>query len=91
VVGDRILILFAEAEPDVGPAPLTVQFSVWDPYDTTEDPKFYWDFGDGSPISRERRPAHVYEKPGAYTVRFYASDTQNLVDDDEIEIEVEEP
>jgi PKD repeat protein len=27
-----------------------------------------WDFGDGSPISNERKPVHVYEKPGKYRV-----------------------
>jgi len=91
VSGRRVLLLFAEAEPEIGPAPLTVQFSVWDPHDTAEDPKFFWDFGDGSPISNERKPVHVYEKPGDYTVKFYASDTDELVDDDELEIEVEEP
>lgn len=91
VAGTRVLLMFAEAEPEIGPAPLRVQFTVWDPHFTAEDPKFFWDFGDGSPISNERRPVHVYEKPGDYTVKFYVSDTENLVDSDEIEIQVEKP
>jgi hypothetical protein len=27
-----------------------------------------WDFGDGSPLSTERDPVHVYERPGRYAV-----------------------
>jgi hypothetical protein len=29
---DHVVITFAEAEPDSGPAPLMVRFAVWDPF-----------------------------------------------------------
>lgn len=30
---------------------------------------YIWDFGDGSPVSNEANPVHVYEQPGSYSVR----------------------
>jgi PKD repeat protein len=32
-----------------------------------------WDFGDGSPISTDKNPSHVYEVPGKYTVSLVAT------------------
>lgn len=29
-----------------------------------------WDFGDGSPVSHEHNPSHLYDSPGDYTVSF---------------------
>ena len=47
-----------------GCQPLTVFFT-----ETGEDAVSYiWDFGDGSPISNEMSPTHVYEVPGMYDV-----------------------
>ncbi len=34
---------------------------------------FTWDFGDGSPISTENTPKHLYNSAGTYTVNFTAS------------------
>jgi gliding motility-associated-like protein len=34
---------------------------------------YVWDFGDGSPISNEANPEHLYENPGSYLVRFTAT------------------
>ncbi len=52
-----------------GPAPLTVNFSSAGSLD--EDPgesiRYEWDFGDGSPISTEANPTHVYTTVGRYT------------------------
>lgn len=36
--------------------------------------QYKWDFADGSPISSEYYPSHVFTKPGVYTVRFTATD-----------------
>jgi gliding motility-associated-like protein len=36
---------------------------------------FEWNFGDGSPISTDVSPQHVYNNPGTYNVRLIAIDT----------------
>lgn len=33
---------------------------------------YTWDFGDGTPVSREVSPSHVYTKPGTYTIKLSA-------------------
>jgi gliding motility-associated-like protein len=33
---------------------------------------YTWNFGDGSPISREVNPSHVYTTPGNYTISLFA-------------------
>lgn len=33
---------------------------------------YTWDFGDGTPFSREVSPSHVYTKPGTYTIKLSA-------------------
>ncbi len=33
---------------------------------------YTWDFGDGTPVSREVNPSHVYTRPGNYTIRLSA-------------------
>lgn len=37
--------------------------------------EFIWSFGDGSPISNEINPVHIYTRPGSYVVRLIANDT----------------
>ncbi len=54
-----------EGGPVLGEAPLTVSFTDQSP----ENPiAWLWQFGDGA-SSTEQNPTHVYERPGAYTVR----------------------
>ena len=52
-----------------GALPLTVNFTSTGTLD--EDPgdsiRYEWDFGDGSPLSTEANPQHVYTKAGRYT------------------------
>jgi gliding motility-associated-like protein len=36
---------------------------------------FRWNFGDGSPVSTELNPVHIYTQPGTYTVRLIADDS----------------
>lgn len=33
---------------------------------------YTWDFGDGTPVSREVNPSHVYTTPGTYTIKLSA-------------------
>ena len=44
--------------------------------------KFYWDFGDGSPVSNEVNPTHLYADTGVYKVSLIAIDsgTCNIID-----------
>ena len=43
---------------------------------------FEWDFGDGSPISTEKNPSHIYNTPGTYSVSLiiidFNGDTNNI-------------
>jgi hypothetical protein len=34
---------------------------------------FTWDFGDGSAVSRQVNPSHVYTSPGKYTITLNAA------------------
>jgi PKD repeat protein len=63
----------------LGPAAPTVDLFAPDKATINETVQFFdhssglidergWDFGDGSPISKERDPRHVYEKAGTFTV-----------------------
>jgi len=52
--------------PTFGIAPLTVQFTGLPSREITG---CSWDFGDGG-TSSELSPAHIYEKPGVYTISF---------------------
>jgi len=56
-----------------GPSPLTVQFT-----DTSIAPSGHsltnweWDFGDGSDVSTQQNPSHVYEIDGNFNVKLSA-------------------
>jgi PKD domain len=52
-----------------GLAPLTVSFS---PVGSAALTRFLWTFGDGTPTSSERAPAHTYVLPGVYDVSVVA-------------------
>ena len=86
------LVLLAKGDPDVGPAPLEVQFSAKSLLgEAIIGPHFTWDFGDGSPISHEVTPTHVYRKPGEYTVQVKVVDAAGQRGEDELEVVVLEP
>ena len=53
-----------------GPAPHTVKFSCSSEGSVTEH---IWDFGDGTYLSTDVNPVHVYQLPGRYTVRLTVS------------------
>lgn len=61
-----------------GCAPLQVNFTNTS---RNADPDSYiWDFGDGSSISREANPSHVYTEPGLYTVTLQASNALGVAE-----------
>ncbi|MDD2635677.1 MAG: gliding motility-associated C-terminal domain-containing protein [Bacteroidales bacterium] len=68
----RIIENLAEANFDpipIGCAPYQVQFS-----NNSQGTSFQWDFGDGSPISNELNPDHIYTQGGEYTVSLIVGD-----------------
>ena len=72
-----------------GRAPLTVAFSAAG----STDPEgsaltFEWDFGDGSAVSAEENPVHVYTDPGTYLVFLKVTDIEGLSDTAQLEITV---
>jgi glucose/arabinose dehydrogenase len=65
----------ASADPREGYPPLSVRFSSGGSEDPDGDPLQYtWDFGDGSPLSSEPHPEHLYTREGLYTARLTVSD-----------------
>lgn len=58
------------ADTTAGGAPLTVTFTD----ESTGAPEAWeWDFGDGSPVSNDQNPTHVYADVGNYTVSLTVS------------------
>ncbi len=88
----RKLLLHTNAEPDSGPAPLTVRFSV-EIFETDDpvNPKYVWDFGDGSPKVRQQSPTHTYKKPGEYRAVIKVTDEAGQAGQDDLQISVEVP
>jgi len=85
--GDEILMVWAEAEPDEGAPPLSVQLKA-DVSGGQGERKLKWDFGDGSPPSSELNPTHKYEKAGTYRASVEVSDGTGDSDSDYVDIEV---
>jgi hypothetical protein len=86
------LVLLAEGDPDYGPAPLTVLFTVESlVVKEITGAKYTWDFGDGSPASHEAGPTHTYEKPGSYVATIRVVDGAGENGWDEVDVEVTEP
>jgi PKD repeat protein len=91
-VDEDALVLLAEGDPEDGEAPLSVKFMVESLLDDAMNgPQYKWDFGDGSPVSTEASPTHVYEKPGSYTATIRIVDAAGQLGWDEVDIEVDEP
>jgi PKD repeat protein len=68
VAGTSVIAIMA-ADPTSGTAPLTVQFD-GTPSQAADDTvlDYYWDFGDGSPPSRDAQPTHIFVADGTYAV-----------------------
>jgi PKD repeat protein len=87
--GEEILMVWAEAEPDEGKPPLTVQLKA-DISGGSGERKVKWDFGDGSPPSNEVNPTHTYPKPGSFRASIEVEDGTGDSDSDYVDIEVAE-
>ena len=87
------LLVWAEAEPEDGDAPLTVQLKGdGDNVEGGKPPlKYTWKFGDGSADSSEVSPKHTFDKPGKYRVDLSVSDAGGDSDSDYVEITVNQP
>jgi PKD repeat protein len=78
----------ADASVEDGTAPLEVQFTS-EGMCTDAEGTFTWDFGDGSPPTRNPNPTHTYASAGIYTARVTLQDPENKVkDSDEVPITV---
>ena len=77
-----------EGDPDEGAPPLSVKWT-----STVEDgtpPYTYkWDFGDGSPVSADANPTHVYQKEGEFTATLSVTDSKGISGSEEYDILVE--
>ena len=81
------LLAWADATPEDGQAPLSVEFKS-DVEGGTAPLKFTWSFGDGTPDSSDANPKHVYQKAGKYRADLTVNDNAGDSDTDYIEIEV---
>jgi PKD repeat protein len=78
------------ADPEVGPAPLEVQFS-----STAADPDggpliYKWTFGDGG-SALGSSPVHTYTKPGSYTATVTVTDDEGTTGTDTVQVTVNAP
>jgi hypothetical protein len=82
--------VMVEAYPDYGTPPLEVSFSA--DIECTEGAtvNYAWDFGDGSPASKEASPTHVYKTEGDYPVTLNVTDSAGAAGNDDVEIFVED-
>ncbi len=83
------LLAWADASPEEGDAPLSVEFKA-DVEGGTPPLKYAWKFGDGTPDSSEPNPKHTYDKPGKYRADLQVNDSAGDEDADYIDIEVNE-
>jgi hypothetical protein len=81
------VIVWSDAKPTSGSAPLTVEFTV-DPLEGAKSPKYSWDFGDGSPGGEGTKVSHTYSKPGVYRAMLKVTDNTGDLGDDEQRIKV---
>ena len=82
------LLAWADATPEEGKAPLTVEFKA-DVEGGTPPLKYTWKFNDGSPDSSEPNPKHTFEKPGKYRADLEVTDSAGDEDADYIDVEAQ--
>ncbi len=80
------IIVWSEAKPTNGPAPLAVAF-VADPPESVTDPVYSWQFGDGATASGPS-VSHTFDKPGIYKVLLKVTNASGALGQDELRIKV---
>jgi hypothetical protein len=81
------LIVWSEAKPTSGAAPLTVAFTADKP-PSAANPVFTWQFGDGSAPATGAAVSHTFAKPGTYKVLLKVTDASGDLGEDELRIKV---
>ena len=62
--------------PEIGCQTKSLEFNnTTQIYYTNPQIEYTWDFGDGSPISNEISPVHIYNTPGEYLVKLLVQDS----------------
>lgn len=80
------IIVWSEAKPTNGAAPLAVAFAA-DPPDSVTDPVYSWQFGDGATASGQS-VSHTFDKPGVYKVLLKVTNASGALGQDELRIKV---
>jgi len=86
----KTLVVLSSADPNDGPAPLTVQFST-ESLDEAVHPKYVWNFGDGSKEMRGQNVTHTYKKPGEYKAIVRVTDDDGNAGTDDVAVTVRRP
>ena len=81
------LIVWSDAKPTNGAAPLTVAFTA-DPPPNVSNPTYTWQFGDGSAAATGSTVSHTFAKPGVYKVLLKVTDASGDLGQDELCIKV---
>lgn len=76
------------AAPTSGDAPLAVAFSGSASTDDGTIASYVWNFGDGSDVSSDPNPSHVFTAAGAYYVTLTVTDNEGLTGSSSITITV---
>jgi PKD repeat protein len=87
-VADAGFDVEADADPDIGTAPLTVQFSAAVDEDIPRPLSFQWDFGDGG-RDASNPTVHTYRTPGTYTATLTVTNGVGRVARRAVEIQVD--
>lgn len=87
--GEGDCIVIGDASPDYGAPPLNVEFSA-EAECSAGQPKFRWDFGDGSAPGDQANATHTYKNAGDFTATVTVTGPDGSVSTDEIDITVEE-
>lgn len=81
-------LIWAEAHPSRGAAPLTVYFNV-ELLEQARIEAWAWSFGDGSAIALRRLPQHTYERPGVYEALVWGRDDRGRISMDSVKVRVD--
>jgi len=82
------IIVWSEATPTSGKAPLTVAFTA-DPPPGIAGPQYSWHFGDGSANAAGQKVSHTYTKAGLYRVLLKVTTAKGDLGEDELRIKVQ--